>query len=93
MKIVLRSFKAEKNTSYEGSFFAICNFVFFLHLNLVKNFIFFIKGTGKGTICLTVQQILGNSTEGNLINLTRKIPMFFVAKYYIMVTELRQDRV
>ena len=27
----------------------VCNFVFFLHLNLVKNFIFFIKGTRKGT--------------------------------------------
>ena len=27
---------------------------------------------------------LGNSTEGNAVNLTRKILIFFVAKHYAM---------
>ena len=31
-----------------------------------------------------VNQILGNSTEENAINFTRKIPIFFVAKHYEM---------
>ena len=38
----------------------------------------------KAHICLTVQQIFGNSTEGNAINLARKIPVFFVAKHYVI---------
>ena len=33
---------------------------------------------------MTIQQILGNSTEGNAINLTPKIPIFFVAKLYVI---------
>ena len=40
-----------------------------------------VEALERPEICLTVQQILGNSTEGNVINLTRKIPIFFVAKY------------
>ena len=39
---------------------------------------------GRAQICSTVQQILENSTEGNAINLARKIPIFFVAKHYVM---------
>ena len=39
---------------------------------------------GRAQICLTVRQIFGNSTEGNAINLARKIPVFFVAKHYGM---------
>ena len=35
-------------------------------------------------LCLTVQQSLGNSIIGNAINLTRKIPIFFAAKQYVM---------
>ena len=51
---------------------------------------FYQQALGRAQICLTVQQILGNSTEGNAKNLTEKIHVFFVAKHYIM--ELRQDR-
>ena len=42
------------------------------------------QALGRTQICLTVQQILGNSTEENAINFTRKIPYFFVAKHYVM---------
>ena len=43
---------------------------------------FYQQALGRAQICLTVQQILGNSTEGNAINLARKIPIFkFVAKH------------
>ena len=38
----------------------------------------------RAQICLMIQQILGNFIEGNPINLSQKIPIFFVAKHYIM---------
>ena len=31
-----------------------------------------------------VLKILESSTKGNVINLTQKIPIFFVAKHYII---------
>ena len=43
------------------------------------------KALGRAQICLMVQKILGNSTEGNAIYLARKIPIFFVTKHYVMV--------
>ena len=38
----------------------------------------------RAQICLTIQQILENSTEGIAINLTRKIPILFEAKNFVM---------
>ena len=37
---------------------------------------FFQQALGRAQICLTVQQILGNPTAGNVINFTQKIPIF-----------------
>ena len=57
--------------------------VFFVYLKFVptNNFVYNNQQVLQGAqICLTVQQILGNSTEGNTINLARNIPIFFVAK-------------
>ena len=48
-----------------------------------KNF-FNQQALGTAQICLTVQQTLGNFIEGNAINLTRKMPISFVAKYCAM---------
>ena len=42
------------------------------------------QALGETQICLTVQQILRNLTEGKAINLTRKIHIFSVAKHYVM---------
>ena len=38
----------------------------------------------RAQICLTILQILENSTEGIAINLTRKIPILFEAKHFVM---------
>ena len=43
-----------------------------------------VEALGRPQICLTVQQIFGSSTEGNVINLTRKIPIFFVANHCVI---------
>ena len=68
-----------------GSFLAICCFVFSSSISNWVLWIFFCQQALRRTqICLTVQQILGNSTEENAINFTRKISYFFVAKHYVM---------
>ena len=54
--------------------------VFFVFLKFVPTIFFYQQVLQGAQICLTVQQILGNSTEGNTINLARNIPIFFVAK-------------
>ena len=54
--------------------------VFFVYLKFVPTISFYQQVLQGAQICLTVQQILGNSTEGNTINLARNIPIFFVAK-------------
>ena len=58
--------------------------VFFLYLKFGLINFFHQQALERAQICLTVQQIFGNSTEGNAVNLTRKIPIFFVAKHYVM---------
>ena len=77
--------KAEKNRVRKAIFllFAV---VCFLPLSQIWSYEFFFywQALGKTQICLTVQQILGNSTEGNVINFTWKIPIFFVAKPYVI---------
>ena len=45
---------------------------------------FYEQALGRVQICLKVQQIFWNSTEGIAINVARKIPIFFVAKHYVM---------
>ena len=76
--------KAEKNRSYKGSFLTICNFIFSSSTsNLVMNFLNQ-KALERAQISLTVQQILGNSIKGNMINLTWKVPIFIVVKLNIM---------
>ena len=54
--------------------------VFFVYLKFVPTIFFYQQVLQGEQICLTVQQILGNSTEGHTINLARNIPIFFVAK-------------
>ena len=50
---------------------------------------FYQHSQGRAQICLTVYQILvGNSTEGNAINLAREIPIFLVAEHYMMEENL-----
>ena len=56
----------------------------FSNLGLMN--IFYQKALGRAQICLMIQKILGNSTEGNAIYLARKIPIFFVTKHYVMVS-------
>ena len=58
--------KAEKNSGYKGSILAICNFVF---LFSISNLFSRKQGPGRVQICLTVQQILRNSTVENALNL------------------------
>ena len=41
---------------------------------------FYQQAQGRAQTCLTILQILGNSTEGNAINQIRQIPILFVAK-------------
>ena len=43
------------------------------------HFFFYQQALGRAKICLTVQQILGHSIDGNAINLSRKILISFVA--------------
>ena len=58
--------------------------VFFLYLKFgVLNF-FNQQALRRAHICLTVQQILGNFTDRHAINLAGKIPIFFVAKHFVM---------
>ena len=77
--------KVEKNLVYKGTssrYFQFC--VFFLYLKFGLMNFFFINKHQEGQICLTVQRILGNFTEGKAINFTRTIPIFVVAKHYVM---------
>ena len=76
-----RSFKSRKK-AVSSPFAILCFLVFFLYLTFGLMNFFSSTGTTKGTICLTVQKILRNSTERNAINLARKIPIFFVSKHY-----------
>ena len=45
---------------------------------------FYWQALGRTQICLMVQQILGNFTEGNVTNFTWKSPIFFVAKHCVI---------
>ena len=83
-----------------GGFLTICNFVCSSSIsNLVLSiyffifylFFFYLQAPGRAQIRLTVQQIFENSTEGNVTNLTRKIPIF-CHKTLGNRIELRQDR-
>ena len=81
-----------------GGFLAICNFVFSSSiLNLVLSIFFFsfiffyLQVLGRAQIRLTVQKIFENSTEGNVTNLTRKIPIFCHQTLCNRI-KLRQDR-
>ena len=76
--------KADKSKGLQKQFLSYLQFcAFFLYFKFgLKNFCYQ-QALGRAQICLTFQQILGNSTEGNGINLTQKIPVFFVAKHYV----------
>ena len=63
-------------------YFQFC--VIFLYLKFGAMNCFYQHALGREQICLMVQQILGNSIRGNAINLAQKIPIFFVAKHYVM---------
>ena len=58
--------------------------VIFLYLKFGAMNFFYQHALGREKICLMVQQILGNSIRGSAINLAQKIPIFFVAKHYVM---------
>ena len=45
---------------------------------------FYEQALGRIQIYLKVQQIFRNSNGGIAINFARKIPIFFVAKHYVM---------
>ena len=45
---------------------------------------FYEQALGRIQIYLKVQQIFRNSNGGIAINVARKIPIFFVAKHYVM---------
>ena len=84
-KLSWQSFKSWKKIGCEKKFSCYLEFcVFFLYLKFGPMNFFYWQALGRTQICLTVQQILGNSTVGNVINFTRKIPIFFVAKHYVM---------
>ena len=86
-KLSCPSLKSRKKigvTKTVSSLFAICVFFLYLKFELMDFFNQRVQAPGRTQICLTVQQILGNSTEGKAINLTQKIPNFFVAKHYVM---------
>ena len=51
---------------------------------LVWGFFFYEQALGRIQIYLKVQQIFRNSNGGIAINFARKIPIFFVAKHYVM---------
>ena len=57
--------------------------VIFFYLKFGPMNLFYQQALGRAQI-LIVQQILGNSIWGNAINLAQKIPIFFVAKHYVM---------
>ena len=70
---------------YKGSFLAVCNFVLSFSISNLVLWIFFYQHTlGRAQICLMVQQILGNSICGNVINLAQEIPILLVAKHHEM---------
>ena len=71
----LPSFKSRKKIAVSSPFVILG----FLPLNFFNQ-----QALGTAQICLTVQQNLGNFIEGNAINLTRKMPISFVAKYCAM---------
>ena len=58
----------------------------FLRLSQIWSYEFFFcqQAPGRAQICLTVHQISGNSAGRNMINLARKIPIFFVTKHNVM---------
>ena len=58
-------------------------YVFFCCLKFGLLNFFCQQALGRAQICLTVQQIFGNSLEWKAINLARKISIFFVAKRYV----------
>ena len=62
-------------TKVVSSLFAI---LCFLSLSQIWSYFFYQQALGRARICLTVQQILENSTQGSAINLIPKIPIFFV---------------
>ena len=63
-------------TKVVSSLFAI---LCFLSLSQIWPYDFsYQQALGRPQICLTVQQMLGNSTQRNVINLIPKIPVFFV---------------
>ena len=39
-------------------------------------------------MCFTIQQIIGNSIEGNAINFAREIPIFVIVKHHVMEKNL-----
>ena len=86
-----------KREGLHGRFSRYLQFcVFFLYLKFgLKQFFYFIffyqQTLGRAQIRLTVQQILENSTEGKVTNLTRKI-LFFCHQTIFFRIELRQDR-
>ena len=45
---------------------------------------FYEQALGRIQIYLKVQQIFRNSNGGIAINVARKIPIFFIAKHYVM---------
>lgn len=77
-------FKAERK-GLKGQFPRYLQFrvLYLYHKSGLLNF-FHEQALGGAKICLTVQQILGNSTKGNATNLARKIRIFFAAKQYVM---------
>ena len=70
--------KAEKNrvTKAVSSLFSIFCFLRLKFGPMNFFFFFYQQELRRAQIYLTVQQILGNSTEGNATNLARKIPVF-----------------
>ena len=70
--------KAEKNrvTKAVSSLFSILCFLRLSQIWSYEFFFFYQQELRRAQIYLTVQQILGNSTEGNATNLARKIPVF-----------------
>ena len=57
----------------------------YLSLSQIWSYEFFYQHTlGRAQMCLMVQQILGNSICGNVINLAQEIPILLVAKHHEM---------
>ena len=69
--------KAEKNKGLRKQFPRyLQGWVFFLYLKFGPINFSYQRALGRAQICLTVQQILRNSTEGNAINPARMSPIF-----------------